>query len=86
MRRIVSDNRQATLREIVEIINVGLTTDIFVRKVQLNLALTGYGSRKPSQVSLLTARHHLQCLSWARDHIGWTLDDWKTVAWSEESS
>ena len=45
----------------------------------------GYGSRRPARVPLLTERHRLQRLTWARDHLGWTLDDWKTVAWSDES-
>ena len=43
-----------------------------------------YGSRLPTQVPLLNAWHHLQHLSWAHDNISWTLDDWKTVAWSDE--
>ena len=59
--------------------------DVSVRTVRRNLALMGYGSRRPTRVPLLTERHRLQRLTWARDHLGWTLDDWKTVAWSDES-
>lgn len=59
--------------------------NVSIRTVWRNLALLGYGSRRPTRVPLLTAQHCLQCLSWARDHIDWTLDDWKTMAWSDES-
>ena len=44
-----------------------------------------YGSKRPTRVPLLTERHRLQRLTCARNHLGWTLDDWKTVAWSDES-
>lgn len=85
VRRIISSNRQVTLREMTAEINVSRTTNVCVRTVQRNVTSMGYGSRRPTRVPLLDARHRLQRLSWARDHIGWTLDDWKTVAWSDES-
>ncbi|GFY08735.1 transposable element Tcb2 transposase [Trichonephila clavipes] len=34
---------------------------------------------------LLTVRHKALRLSWARQHRHWTVDDWKHVAWSDES-
>ncbi|GBN82920.1 hypothetical protein AVEN_125326-1 [Araneus ventricosus] len=39
----------------------------------------------PTRVPLLTARHRALLLSWARQHYHWTVDDWKHVAWSDES-
>ncbi|GBM38453.1 hypothetical protein AVEN_120814-1 [Araneus ventricosus] len=45
----------------------------------------GYGSRRSTGVPLLTTRHRLQRLCWARERISWTLDDWRNVAWLEES-
>ncbi|GBO42252.1 hypothetical protein AVEN_134762-1 [Araneus ventricosus] len=42
-------------------------------------------SRRPTLVPLLTARHKALLLSWARQHYNWTVDDWKHVAWSDES-
>lgn len=83
--RIVNVNRHATLRQITAGINVGRTRDVSDRTVRRNLSSLGYGSRRPTRVPLLTARHRLQRLSWAREHIGWSLDQWKTVAWSDES-
>ncbi|GBM24270.1 hypothetical protein AVEN_22596-1 [Araneus ventricosus] len=45
----------------------------------------GSQSRRPTRVPLLTARHKALLLSWARQHYHWTVDDWKNVAWSDES-
>ncbi|GBL72017.1 hypothetical protein AVEN_115048-1 [Araneus ventricosus] len=85
VRRVVSVNRQATLCEITAIVNVGRTRDVSVRPVQQNLAVMAYGSRRSTLVPLLTRRHRLQRPCWAREHIGWTLDDCENVAWSDES-
>ena len=85
LQRVVNSNRQATLRQITAEINVGRTMDVSARTVRRNLDFLGYSSRIPTRVPLLTERHRLQRLSWAREHIGWSLDEWKTVAWSDES-
>ncbi|GFW60547.1 transposable element Tcb2 transposase [Trichonephila clavipes] len=46
----------------------------------------GFWSRRPTRVPLLTARHKALRLAWVRQHRHWTVDDWKHVAWSDESS
>ncbi|GBM28277.1 hypothetical protein AVEN_54051-1 [Araneus ventricosus] len=53
--------------------------------MQRKLVLMGYGSRRLNLVPLLTTCDRLQRLCWACEHIGWTLDDCKNVAWSNES-
>lgn len=85
LSRLVIVNRQATLREITAEMDVGRPTGVSVWTVRRNLALMGYSSRRPTRVLLLTAQHRQQRRSWARDHISWTIDDWKKVAWSDES-
>ncbi|GBN16644.1 hypothetical protein AVEN_49904-1 [Araneus ventricosus] len=44
----------------------------------------GSQRRRPTRAPLLTARHKALLLSWAR-HYHLTVDDWKHVAWSDES-
>ncbi|GBO44027.1 Transposable element Tc1 transposase, partial [Araneus ventricosus] len=41
--------------------------------------------RSPTRVPLLTKRHRQLRLHWTREHRDWTLDEWKRVAWSDES-
>ncbi|GFX77236.1 uncharacterized protein TNCV_5063691 [Trichonephila clavipes] len=47
--------------------------------------ITSPRSRRPTRVPLLTARHKALRLAWVRQHRHWTVDDWKHVAWSDES-
>lgn len=32
----------------------------------------------------MTARHFQPRLAWANEHVGWSLEQWKTVIWSDE--
>ncbi|GFT02914.1 HTH_Tnp_Tc3_2 domain-containing protein [Trichonephila clavipes] len=55
------------------------------RSVQSSLHRMGFGSRRPTRVPLLSARHRDTRLGWAREHRGWSVEDWERVAWSDES-
>ncbi|GBM85247.1 hypothetical protein AVEN_275110-1 [Araneus ventricosus] len=53
--------------------------------VQRTLLDIGLCSSCPTRVPLL-AKHHRQLrLQWAREHRDWTMDEWKRIAWSDES-
>ncbi|GBM54985.1 hypothetical protein AVEN_82533-1 [Araneus ventricosus] len=45
----------------------------------------GFRSRRAAIVPLLTAQHKALCIAWAHQHSHWIVDDWKHVAWSDES-
>ena len=52
----------------------------------------GYNSRRPHRVPLLSAKNRKlrffwqpSGLQWAQAHQNWTVEDWKNVAWSNES-
>ncbi|GBM09694.1 Transposable element Tc1 transposase [Araneus ventricosus] len=45
----------------------------------------GMCSSRPTRVPLLTKRHRQLRLQRARKHREWTMDEWKRVAWSDES-
>ncbi len=45
----------------------------------------GYSSRRPPQVPLLSAKNSKWRLQFAQAHQNWTIEDWKNVAWSDES-
>ncbi len=44
-----------------------------------------YSSRRPHRVPLLSAENRKRRLQFAQAHQNWTTEDWKTVAWSDES-
>ncbi len=45
----------------------------------------GFSSRRPHRVPLLSAKISKQRLKFAQAHQNWTIEDWKNVAWSDES-
>ncbi|GFV58510.1 HTH_Tnp_Tc3_2 domain-containing protein [Trichonephila clavipes] len=45
----------------------------------------GFVSHRPLRVPLLNARLRAARLAWAREHRDWSVEDWKRVAWSDES-
>ncbi len=44
-----------------------------------------YSSRKPHWLSLLSAKNRKRRKQFAQAHQNWTIEDWKNVAWSDES-
>ncbi len=44
-----------------------------------------YSSRRPHRVLLLSAKNRKQRLQFTQAHQNWTIEDWKNVAWSDES-
>ncbi len=47
--------------------------------------MLGCSSRRPHQVPLLSAKNRKLRLQFAQAHQNWIIEDWKNVAWSDES-
>ncbi len=45
----------------------------------------GYSSRRPHRVPLLSANIRKRRILFTQAHQNWTIEDWKKVAWSDES-
>ncbi|GBO01227.1 Transposable element Tc1 transposase [Araneus ventricosus] len=85
LSRLVKQNRRQTVAQLTAQYNAGPSASVSEHTVQRTLLDMGLCSRRPTCVSLLTKRHHQPRLQWAREHRDWTIDEWKRVAWSEES-
>ncbi len=55
------------------------------RTTRRTLKQMGYNSRRPHRVLLLSAKNRKRRLQFAQAHQIWTKEDWKNVAWSDES-
>ncbi|GBM55977.1 hypothetical protein AVEN_45126-1 [Araneus ventricosus] len=77
LSRIVRSQRSRTLAQITTQLNQGASRTVSKRTVQRSLHRMGFGSRRPTRVPLLNARHRAARLAWAREHREWTLEDWK---------
>ncbi len=45
----------------------------------------GSSSRRPHRVPLLSDKNRKRRLQFTQNHQNWTIEDWKNVAWSDES-
>ncbi len=82
---MVRDDRKATVTQITTRYNQGMQNTISEHTTRQTLKQMGYSSSKPHQVPLLSAKNRKQRLQFAQAHKNWTIEDWKTVAWSDES-
>ncbi|GFX51342.1 transposable element Tcb2 transposase [Trichonephila clavipes] len=69
----------------LQILILGPSASVTVQTIPRNIILMDFWSRWPTRVPFLIARHKALRLTWARQHRHWTIDDWKHVAWSDES-
>lgn len=61
-------------------INISATT------VWRVLKKAGFKKTKPTRKPGLTQKMRAERLQWCKDHEQWTLEDWKNVIWSDETS
>uniref|UniRef100_A0A3P8VAQ1 Transposase Tc1-like domain-containing protein n=1 Tax=Cynoglossus semilaevis TaxID=244447 RepID=A0A3P8VAQ1_CYNSE len=85
MARLVRADRKATVTQITTRYNQGRQKSISERTVRPTLRQMGYSSRRPHRVPLLSAKNRKLRLQFAQAHRNWTIEDWKNVAWSDES-
>ncbi len=85
MGRLFRDDRKATVTQITTRYNQGMQNTISERTTRRTLKQMGYSSRRPHRVLLLSAKNRKQRLRFAQAHQNWTIEDWKNIAWSDES-
>ncbi len=85
MGRLVRDDRKATVTQIINRYNQGMQNSISEHTTHRTLKQMGYSSRRPHWVPLLSAKNRKRRLQFAKAHQNWTIENWKNVAWSDES-
>ncbi len=85
MGRLVRDDRKATVTQITTRYNQGMQNNISERITHRTLKQMGYSSRRPHRVPLLSAKNRTRRIQFTQDHQNWTIQDWKNVAWPDES-
>ncbi|XDV34316.1 hypothetical protein PO909_004485 [Leuciscus waleckii] len=83
--RLIQADRRATLTEITTRYNRGMQQSICEATTRTTLRRMGYNSRRPHRVPLISTTNRKKRLQFARAHQNWTVEDWKNVAWSDES-
>ncbi len=85
MGRLVKDDRKTTVTQITTRYNQGMQNTISERTTHRTLKQMGYSSRRPHRVPLLSPKNRKRRLQYAQAQQNWTIEDWKHVAWSDES-
>ncbi len=82
MGRLVRDDRKATVTQITTRYNQSMQNTISEHITRRTLKQMGYSSRRTHRVPLLSAKNRKQ---FTQTHQNWTIEDWKNIAWSDES-
>ncbi len=85
MDRLVRDDRKATVTQITTRYNQCMQNTISESTTHRTLKQMDYSSRRPHRVPLLSDKNRKQRLQFTQAHQNWTIEDWKNVAWSDES-
>ncbi len=85
MDRLVRDDRKETVTRINTRYNQSMQNTISERTTRQTLKQMAYSRRRPHRVLLLSAKNRKQRLQFTQTHQNWTIEDWKNVAWSDES-
>ncbi len=85
MGRLVRDYRTATVTQITSRYKQVMQNTISEHTTRRTLKQMGYSSRRPHRVPLLSAKNRKRRLQFTQAQQNWTIEDWKNVAWSDES-
>lgn len=85
LRRVVTANRQAPLQMVAQEFRDRSGTDASDRTVRRELATLGFHGRAAAHKPHITACNATRRLWWCRERRQWTLEQWKSVLWSDES-
>ncbi len=85
MDRLVRDDRKVTVTQITTRYKQGMQNTISEHTTRRTLKQMGYSSRRPHQVPLLSAKNRKWRQQFTQVYQNWTIEDWKNVAWSDES-
>ncbi len=85
MSRLVRDDRKATVTQITTRYNQGMQNTISELTTRRTLKQMGYSRRRPHWVPLLSDKKRKRGLQFTQAHQNQTIEDWKNVAWSDES-
>ena len=73
------------MAQVTENYNGGHGRNVLQSTVHRTLLRMGLRSCRPVRVPMTTPVHHRKRLQGARERWNWTLEQWKKVAWSDES-
>ncbi len=85
MDRLVRDDRKTTVTQITTRYNQDLQNTISEHTTHRTLKQMDFSSRRPHRVPLRSDKNSTRRIQFTQTQQNWTIEDWKNVAWSDES-
>ncbi len=85
MDRLVRDDRKTTVTQITTRYNQDLQNTISEHTTRRTLKQMCSSSRRPHRVPLRSDKNSTRRIQFTQTHQNQTIEDWKNVAWSDES-
>lgn len=86
LKRIVSKNHKTTAPKVTAELNQHLANPVSTKTVRRELHGAGYHGRAAIAKPFLSQINIERRKKWCNDHKNWTMDQWKNVVYSDESS
>lgn len=86
LKRIVTRQHKTTAAKVTAELNSHLNITVSTKTVRRELHKSNFYGRAAIAKPFITEKNAKLRKKWCRDYKNWTLDDWKNVIWSDESS
>ena len=85
LKRVVKSNRKSSLKDLAQEFREASSSTASDHTVRREINKLGFHGRAAVHKPLITRTNATRRLQWCRERRHWTVDQWKTVVWSDES-
>lgn len=78
-------NPRMSVPKLRDNLKINYQVDVSNQTIRRRLKKAGYNGRRPCKKPLLSKRNIHRRLEWAKAHVNWTVHQWKSVLWSDET-
>lgn len=86
LKRLVKGENRLSVAKIALDLNSSLQKPITTRTVRTYLAKLGFEYKVKLKRQWLSKKHRERRVAWCRQHYHWTIDDWRKIIFSDEST
>jgi hypothetical protein len=82
---LITSQKADNASQVKKMLTHTLPQSVSTKTIRRNLSRTGMKAVVKVKHPLLTARHKRNHLEWAMERRNWTMEDWKSIVWSDET-
>lgn len=85
LRRVVTSNRKSSLQKVSQEFRLASGSDVSDHTIRRELHALGFHGRAAAHKPMITKQNACRRLQWCKAHRRWTVEQWKSILWSDES-